>query len=266
MRLSTSLVAVKKIVSSIPSSSFDSGQIEQLAQQILKAEGIVNPLILRRDSLESYEVVDGYFEYYAAVRARELDPRKGEMISAYILEPENDDVSSAIEEQIKLLRESKIIDPPPIDEYEKTTISVSTDIKQLVNKMTKFENSLSDQAKKIENLVKLINESNTLTVQEQLERLENNVMVGIEEIKELIINPPPPPTPKDIINDLNTMDIDDLERHLEKSGKENIKFARLIYEKRLEQPFQTIDDVWKNKKTKITRLGEKTMQKIIANW
>ncbi len=101
MKLSTSLVAVKKIESSTSRADFSEEQLEEVAKLILKAEGVINPIILSRTSLESYEVIDGHFEYYAAVKARELDPRKGEMIGAFILEEEKEE---AIKEQIKAIR------------------------------------------------------------------------------------------------------------------------------------------------------------------
>lgn len=104
MKLSTSLVAVKKIESSTSRADFLEEQLEEVAKLILKAEGVINPIILSRTSFESYQVIDGHFEYYAAVKARELDPRKGEMIGAFILEEEKEE---AIKEQIKAIREPK---------------------------------------------------------------------------------------------------------------------------------------------------------------
>lgn len=101
MKLSTSLVAVKKIKSTVDRSKFLDNDLNQAARLILEAEGVINPIVLHRTSLESYEVVDGDFEYYAALRAKEIDPRKGEMIGAFVVEPENEEV---IKEQIKIIR------------------------------------------------------------------------------------------------------------------------------------------------------------------
>jgi ParB family chromosome partitioning protein len=108
MKLPISLVAVKKISSSMARSSFSAEEIEKVAHLIVSVEGTINPIILKRTSLESYEVVDGHFEYYAAVRAREISPLKGEMIQAIILEPENEKI---LLEQVALLR--KEINPDP---------------------------------------------------------------------------------------------------------------------------------------------------------
>lgn len=110
MKLPTSLVAVKKISSSVARSSFPAEEIEKAAHLIIDVEGTINPIILRRTSLESYEVVDGHFEYYAAVRAREISPLKGEMIQAIILEPENE---KALLDQVNLLRKDSNPIPLP---------------------------------------------------------------------------------------------------------------------------------------------------------
>jgi hypothetical protein len=103
MKLSTSLVAVKKVISFANRADYEVERIEELALQILKAEGIISPLILRRKSLDAYEVVENDFGYYAAVRAREIDPRKGELISAIIIDSDNPTISESIVKQIELL-------------------------------------------------------------------------------------------------------------------------------------------------------------------
>ena len=111
MKLLTSLAAVRKISSTVARSNFSADEIEQAAHLIIEVEGTINPIILRRTSLESYEVIDGHFEYYAAVRAREISPLKGETIQAVILEPENE---RALLEQVELLRKS--VSPKPVSD------------------------------------------------------------------------------------------------------------------------------------------------------
>lgn len=103
MKLPTKLVGVKKINSRTARASFSAEELEQLARLIIRVEGTINPIILKRTSLESYEVVEGHFEYYAAVRAREISPLKGEMIQAIILEPEHE---KPLLEQVALLRKN----------------------------------------------------------------------------------------------------------------------------------------------------------------
>jgi DNA uptake protein ComE-like DNA-binding protein len=101
MKLQTKLVAVKRINSSLARSSFSADAIEKVAHLMINAEGIINPIILRQHSLESYEVIDGHFEYHAAVRAKEISLLKGETVQAIILEPDNEET---ILEQVNILR------------------------------------------------------------------------------------------------------------------------------------------------------------------
>ncbi|MFN6570123.1 hypothetical protein [Dendronalium sp. ChiSLP03b] len=151
MKLSTSLVAVKKITSSKPRSIFADNEIEQAAQLILESEGVVNPIVVRRTSLQSYEVVDGDFEYYAAARAREINLRKGEMIGVFIIEPENEE---ALTNQVQLFRKQKS-DSPKKTELNSKDLEIF-----LINLESRFEkitNQLLEQATsnvKLENEIK----------------------------------------------------------------------------------------------------------------
>jgi len=100
MKLPIALVAVRKI-SSTSTEVFPSEEIQQLAELILEVQGVINPLIVRRTSLDTFEVVEGEFTYQSARKARELNPMKGEVIQAIILTPENEE---AVMRQVRLLR------------------------------------------------------------------------------------------------------------------------------------------------------------------
>ena len=102
-KLLVSLVLVKKITSTVPRSNFADRDLEKLAQLILELGGLINPIIVRRNGMDAYEIVDGDFEYYAAAKAREINPMKGETIGAFILEPENEGL---LLEQVQALRKS----------------------------------------------------------------------------------------------------------------------------------------------------------------
>ncbi|GGA28510.1 hypothetical protein [Okeania sp. KiyG1] len=108
MLLSPEFVLVKEITSNVPRSEFSESDLEQAAQLILKAEGTIKPLVVRTIGWESYEVVDGHFEYYAAVRAKEINPRDGERIGAFIIEG---DKAEALEEQVEIFRKKSSISP-----------------------------------------------------------------------------------------------------------------------------------------------------------
>ncbi|AFZ13058.1 hypothetical protein Cri9333_2186 [Crinalium epipsammum PCC 9333] len=156
MKLATSLVPVKKISSPVERSNFDENALSNTAKLILQAEGIINPLIVRRINLESYEVVEGHFEYYAAVRAREIEPRKGEMIGAFIIEPENE---TLLIEQAKYFRNRESdqaagkIPMEPSAVVAEIITSSNNGIKEVTSQLQQIEKSLNEQLKKIENKV-----------------------------------------------------------------------------------------------------------------
>lgn len=287
MRLSTALVAIKKITSTTLDTNFDEEQLKKLAQQILKAEGLISPLILRRNDLQSYEVIDGHFEYYAAVKARELDPRKGEMISAYIIEAENPIISSAILEQIELLRQSRSIALPSPEKSSKTIISqqipeinqTSKDIKSLADKIDNIENSLSNQSEQIKNIEKLVSSSPNLisdiSNHNYIKKLEDHLI----EIKQLINSSKKPQAnitlqpqleasikSQDLIlNDFNTLNIDELSTKILNAGfikSKAMAFAKDIYNGRQSQPYTLTSDVI----AKVKGLGTVSMQRMIASW
>lgn len=78
-------VDVKNITCDVPPSNFSDDALNNLADMIIESGGIIRPLILKTTGLETYAVVDGYFEYYAAVRAREKNPRQCEMVNAFVI-------------------------------------------------------------------------------------------------------------------------------------------------------------------------------------
>jgi len=164
MKLSTSLIAVKKINSPVDRSTFSEKDLNSAAASILKAEGLINPLVVKRLSLDAYEVVNGHLEYYAAVRAREIDPRKGETIGAFIIDSDNE---AALIEQVEILRNNAhtqlIISPPP------ETIKVPTDSSQVTP-----EKKLDDLTTKVEQLGQA-SDRMELTTKNKLDNLTTKV-------------------------------------------------------------------------------------------
>ena len=127
-KLLVSLVLVKKITSTVPRSNFAERDLEKLAQLILELGGLINPIILRRNGMDAYEIVDGDFEYYAAAKAREINALKGETIGAFILEPENEEL---LLEQVQALRKSaktdNLVESPETGFFEENTSSQPAD-------------------------------------------------------------------------------------------------------------------------------------------
>ncbi len=90
------LVDVKSITSKVARSSFKVDELEKIAQNILTSGGLLSPLLLKQTGIESYDVVAGDLEYYAAVRAKEINPRVAEMVNAFVVP--KDLVETALEQ------------------------------------------------------------------------------------------------------------------------------------------------------------------------
>lgn len=103
------LVETKLISSSQPVSNFSQSKIDKLAKLILDANGLLRPLVLKETGFEKYEVVSGHLEYYAAIRAKEKNPQKAEMVNALVIESEEE---KSARQQAQLLEQlSSAIEP-----------------------------------------------------------------------------------------------------------------------------------------------------------
>lgn len=160
---------------------FADDDIEQAAQLILDSEGVINPIVVSRISLQSYEVVDGDFEYYAAARAREINPRKGEMIGVFIIEPENQD---NLTKQVQVFRKAKS------DSSEKINFT-SKDLDKFLNNLeSRFEKITKQLLEESTAKVKLETENKELKKQlaDKFEALEVFKNLDVDKIAKKLIN------------------------------------------------------------------------------
>ena len=190
MKLSTSLIAVKKINSPVDRSTFSENDLNSAAASILKAEGLINPLVVKRLSLDAYEVVNGHLEYYAAVKAREIDPLKGETIGAFIIDSDNE---AALKEQVEILRNNAhtqlVISPPPetikvpaVDDGQVTPESKLDDLTAKVEQLTQVsdrmemttKNKLDNLTTKVEQLAQ-VSDRMEMTTKNKLDNLTTKV-------------------------------------------------------------------------------------------
>lgn len=101
------LVDVKGISSKYARSEFQENELEEIAQSILEAGGLLKPLVLKQIGPEKYEVIAGDLEYYAAIRAKEINSRAGEMVSAFIVPPSQQE--AAIQQIQKLEQQNQTV-------------------------------------------------------------------------------------------------------------------------------------------------------------
>lgn len=235
MKLSTSLVAVKKITSSKPRSTFADDELEQAAQLILESEGVVNPIVVRRTSLQSFEVVDGDFEYYAAARAKEIDIRKGEMIGVFIIESENEE---ALTKQVELFRKSKY--------FIANNVSPGSDVTE--SRFINIESRMTNQESR--------SEKRTNELQDEWKREIKNIYNRLNELENRL------PKPIEPLEALNTWNLTKLTPKLSRINVKPQIIENIFNEREANGKYSSFSNVV----DRIKGLGDKTMLKIIDSF
>ena len=133
-------VDVKNISSTLPQSNFDRSDLNRLADLILASDGLLRPLVLTESGTEQYTVIEGHREYYAALIAKEKDPRRAEMVNAFVI---NQKMQQSAIDQLKLLNQdlSAVNHPVPtaVDPAQLLTLiqsTVSHQIQPLIDQLT----------------------------------------------------------------------------------------------------------------------------------
>ncbi|MEZ2321830.1 MAG: chromosome partitioning protein ParB [Microcoleus sp.] len=296
-KLSPSLVAVKKITSKVPRDNFADRDLEKVAQLILELGGLINPIILRRNGMDAYEIVDGDFEYYAAAKAREINPMKGETIGAFILEPENEEL---LLEQVKTLRKCTITEDvvdreitpknsviEPFD--SSTTLMVQDKLPQNPVSVVEVGNSCENETpqsssnleQRLTNIeAQLENQINELKAEyaQSIQQLENRILQQVNQLIEAglanIIDDVKPPSPPEkqvvekvnselmsLLEALNTLDKIQLSTTLKDAGLK-LPVIQIILKERDVRPFLSFANVVE----RVKGLTDKTMIKIIDKW
>ena len=243
------LVDVKSITPSKPVEQFDRAEVEKLADSILECNGLIKPLVLKPAGPESYAVIEGDMEFHAAVRAREKDPRKGEMVNAFVISPKAEEI---VLNQLQTLQNPVLT--PPSDHAIKPTENLSVqkefdDIRRKVDKIGEKEETVL-------NLLKLLigresggDVTNLLNKIEILNQKLNGQEVQLQKILEYV-KPPPPPKPEDFLDFLNNKEKSELVRVKIGIGE---KKAETIISNR---PYSSLDDL-----NKVKGFGQKTTEK-----
>ncbi|HBN09416.1 MAG TPA: hypothetical protein DD435_12460 [Cyanobacteria bacterium UBA8530] len=211
MNFAPSLVAVRKITSMVPRSSFDPGAIDETARLILKTGALLDPLIVRRLDLESFELLDGHFAFYAAVRAREMDLLKGETVLAFIAD---EGQQSYIARQAEILR----------NQHE-TTLPSGSPASDVGLRLSNFERRFEQLVQGLEQKI----QQEHLGLRERLGELENCLPKPIEALE--------------IFNRADPLTLND---HLKRGGikgKRGITLCESIMCERKKSLFRSLNEV-----------------------
>ena len=211
-------VDVKNITCDVPDSNFDNNALDSLANMIIESGGIIRPLILKPTGLETYAVIEGHLEYYAAVRAKEKNPRQCEMVNAFVISPKNEEI---ISQQISALK--GIITANQITiEPQKTSTNSNQD--------------LSNQ--EITSLKQQFNALKFELAQEQQERqklYEAITLIETQIAKRI--------TPLESFNTLNLLDLVFRLRTAGFSETKSIQVAENLEKERKNKQFESLKDV-----------------------
>ncbi len=196
--ISCSLVDVKNITSDVPRSKFVEAELDNLADIILETGGIIKPLVVKMAGAENYTLIDGHLEYYAAVRAREKDPRKGEMVNAFIISPKNEQIVKKQAEAIRgfesVFEQAKTI--PANKNLESRLTNIELRVEKQINELRSeyvqgkqyLENKLKEIESKIPQRIEPLNLLNTLTKDELTIQLQRSRISGAEKIAKAIVD------------------------------------------------------------------------------
>ena len=181
-------VDITSISSTKPKSKFKKAQIEKLADSILATDGLISPLILSQTGSENgvgrYTIIEGDLAYYAALRAKEKDLRKAEMVNAFVIPG---DCQQAAIVQLALLSKTKSTvverEPPSAEPVQETaTTSAAVNIDELFDRLS------ADIARQLAPISQQI-----ATVATTVERPER--MLGTASTAATVLLPPPPIEP-----------------------------------------------------------------------
>ncbi|OUL35829.1 hypothetical protein BV372_09565 [Nostoc sp. T09] len=196
------MLDVSSITSSVSRSNFQEADLENLADMILESGGILKPLVLKKIGFEKYEVIDGHFEYYASVRAKEKNPNEGEMVNALIISPEKEEKvlkqASALrgiesnDKTVKSLTEPTQSTQPESLRLANLELRLEKQLNELKSGMAQERQRIDDKFKKIENLIPQqtdpLNLLNTLDKDQLYVKLQRSRITGAETLAKAIVD------------------------------------------------------------------------------
>ncbi len=184
------LLVTDYISSTESKSQFSETEIEELAHKILAANGVINPIVVKQVGPLSYAVVEGHFEFYAALKAKEINPGFEE-IQVFIL-TDDPKINNAILEQVHLLRGKQAVKDKDTALTQKV-LDLDNRLKDLHSVIEEQKNYLDDR---IAELIKLVSEipdkikaskaGQTSKKSKKKEKSNNPVKINSATLSELI--------------------------------------------------------------------------------
>ncbi len=237
------LLDVKNINSHVSRSNFAETDLENLADTIIESGGIIKPLVVKQAGIDSYRVVDGHFEYYAAVKAREKNPRKGEMINAFVIVPKSEDL---------IIRQAEIIKGQKLDSSPVT-----------------IQASVNEKSQPLSSNIELSSLEKQLSeLRIELGQEREKIYTTLKNIEGQI---PKQITPLEAFNSLSLLELTLRLKTANFNGKKAEQVAEGIEKERSKKPFKSLSDVIERVKIKsgtkqVKGISGEKMIAIVDSW
>ncbi len=224
------LVDVKSISSKVPRSQFSEDELEMLARSILDAGGLLIPLLLKQTGAESYDVLAGDRQYYAAVKAREINPRQAETVNAFVVAEKS--AQAAIQQFSVLYPEPHDRSPqrPPTDGIDQ----------RLSNLESRLESALQE--------IKQSQKQDVQRLEQQIQTLQKQIPPKVEALE--------------IFNSASSVELLQKLKSAGITGKNATKLITAIEMARAEEKFTSFTDIVK----RTNGLGLPRMLAILDAW
>ncbi len=242
MSLSADLVDIQDIYSQVNRSEFPEYKLEQLAQSILQSGGLIKPLVLKRTGVSSFDIIAGNFEYYAVLKAQEIDDNL-EMIRAFIIEPNQEEF---IKNQLEALNSNP------------TSVTVRDSAEPQISNFYGIESRILNMESRQNNLESRLNEGferQNLALEKMNQKLDQE----IKDIKSQI------PKQLEALEAFNCLSLSELAFRLKTAnitGKTADKILQKIESERYKKPFESLGNIVQ----RIEGLGDKRMISILDTW
>jgi hypothetical protein len=243
MKLETTLIDLDCLVVNQQFDEPDSEQVTYLAHSIASLGGMIQIPVVKQLDIETFELIKGYFEYQAYLKARELNPDLPDRMRVFIITPKNE---AAIQQQLKVLES--------LSSHSGGASGGGEGLSQELN----FK--LNNLASAIELLQRNVKET----------AVESQTAI-IEALDERILKPLPPLEAFNRIQELTVAKqvLDNLQKVLRDSKAQQIVLNLQTYHQASGQPLESfvgvIDAVGKDSRGR-RYLTEKTMVKVIDTW
>lgn len=174
MTLHTSIIDLDSIQADSEAASFDpdarQAEIEALAHTIIELKGLVRIPAVRELKIDEYELVSGWLEYYAFLKAKELDSDLPDRITVFILQPSNEKMIlkqlEVVQEVDQLLASNSQDHPSPSDDLLALRIS---NLESSLRKNSEYlESSLKESSKDVNSAIEQLKSEMLATIDSKL--------------------------------------------------------------------------------------------------